>query len=85
MKYKVGHSRGVLFGGSAYYGASAGLAFAHSSDAPSHSSAYFGSLLCFQNRASALTKYKRMTALPLGKKHLKTPKSVGKNACCIGY
>ena len=85
MKYKVGHSRGVLFGGSALNGAIAGLAFASSYYAPSDTNASIGSHLCFQNRASALTKYKRMTALPLGKKHLKTPKSVGKNACCIGY
>jgi hypothetical protein len=38
-----------------------------------------------KERVKTLTKYKRMTALPLGKKHLKTPKSVGKNACCMGY
>lgn len=85
MKYKVGHSRGVLFSGNANNGANAGLASARSYYAPSDANANIGSHLCFQNRASALTNYKRMTALPLGKKHLKTPKSVGKNACCIGY
>lgn len=39
--------RGVLFGGSAYYGASAGLAYADSLSAPSASIARFGSRLCF--------------------------------------
>ena len=85
MKYKVGHSRGVLFSGNANNCANAGLSYANSNNTPSNTNANIGSHLCFQNRASALTNYKRMTALPLGKKHLKTPKSVGKNACCIGY
>ena len=39
--------RGVLFGGSATDGASAGLAYASSAYAPSHSPSYFGSRLCF--------------------------------------
>ena len=39
--------RGVLLGGSAYYGANAGLAFASSARTPSHSDATFGSRLCF--------------------------------------
>ena len=39
--------RGVLFGGYATYGAGAGFACAFSSDAPSSTSAYFGSRLCF--------------------------------------
>lgn len=39
--------RGVLFGGFAYNGASAGFAYAHSYYVPSHTSAYFGSRLCF--------------------------------------
>lgn len=39
--------RGVLFGGYAYYGANAGFAFASSFNAPSHSTTYFGSRLCF--------------------------------------
>ena len=40
-------TRGVLFGGSADSGASAGFVCASSSYAPSNSSAYFGSRLCF--------------------------------------
>ena len=39
--------RGVLFGGHATNGAYAGFAFAHSVNAPSTTSAYFGSRLCF--------------------------------------
>lgn len=39
--------RGVLFGGSAYYGASAGFVFADSSYAPSNAVASIGSRLCF--------------------------------------
>ena len=39
--------RGVLFGGSALLGSSAGLAFASSYYAPSAASAYFGSRLCY--------------------------------------
>lgn len=39
--------RGVLFGGYAYYGAYAGFAYAYSLHAPSNSSSYFGSRLCF--------------------------------------
>lgn len=39
--------RGVLFGGSAYHGALAGLAFAYSPSAPSTATAHFGSRLCF--------------------------------------
>lgn len=39
--------RGVLFGGRAYGGAYAGLAYANSTDAPSYSYTYIGSRLCF--------------------------------------
>lgn len=39
--------RGVLFGGSAFYGASAGFASAATNIAPSNTSAHFGSRLCF--------------------------------------
>jgi hypothetical protein len=39
--------RGVLFGGYATYGASAGLVHSHSSSAPSGTAAYVGSRLCF--------------------------------------
>lgn len=39
--------RGVLFGGSAANGASAGFASANSYNAPSHTNALFGSRLCF--------------------------------------
>lgn len=42
-KYKVGRSRGVLFGGNALYGATARLAYAYSLYAPSSAAAYFGS------------------------------------------
>ena len=40
-------TRGVLFGGSAVHGASAGFADASTSYAPALTSAYFGSRLCF--------------------------------------
>ncbi len=40
-------TRGVLFGGLAYYGALAGFALAFTTCAPSSTSAYFGSRLCF--------------------------------------
>lgn len=40
-------TRGVLFGGYASHGASAGFASAHTIYAPTHSSAYIGSRLCF--------------------------------------
>lgn len=39
--------RGVLFGGDAYGGADAGLAYANTNYAPSDTYAYFGSRLCF--------------------------------------
>ena len=39
--------RGVLFGGSADNGAFAGLAYANTNHAASHTNAYFGSRLCF--------------------------------------
>lgn len=39
--------RGVLFGGSAYYGTPAGLAYAHTSNAPTFTDARIGSRLCF--------------------------------------
>lgn len=39
--------RGVLFGGRAYNGANAGLGYAGSSNAPSHTAAAVGSRLCF--------------------------------------
>ena len=39
--------RGVLFGGNAYYGARAGLAYAYSHYAPSNTDATLGSRLCF--------------------------------------
>ena len=45
----------VLFGGSAHYGATAGFAFADSSNAPSYALASVGSRLCF--KSSALAKY----------------------------
>ena len=39
--------RGVLFGGSAHNGAGAGLVYAYSDFAPSHTDSSFGSRLCF--------------------------------------
>ena len=42
--------RGVFFGGNAYYGADAGFACAYAINAPSHTSAYIGSRLCFYDR-----------------------------------
>ena len=39
--------RGVLFGGYAYNGSSAGFAYANSSYTPSYTYASFGSRLCF--------------------------------------
>lgn len=39
--------RGVLFGGAANYGASAGFVFAHSNYMPSNVHTYFGSRLCY--------------------------------------
>ena len=64
----MGHSCGVLFGGGANLGASAGLAYASSSDAPSGADAYFGSRLCFKIGFDNMKQNKRMTALPLGKR-----------------
>lgn len=64
----MGHSCGVLFGGDAYYGAFAGLAFARSNDAPSTTDASIGSHLCFKIGFDNMKQNKRMTALPLGKR-----------------
>ena len=52
---KEERKKGVLFGGAANAGSSAGVAFANSSNAPSHSAANVGSRLCF--KSSALAKY----------------------------
>lgn len=40
-------TRGVLFGGSAYYGANAGFVSAYTNDTPSYTLAHVGSRLCF--------------------------------------
>lgn len=64
----MGHSCGVLFGGRAGGGASAGLAFACSACAPSGTFAAVGSHLCFKIGFDNMKQNKRMTALPLGKK-----------------
>lgn len=64
----MGHSCGVLFGGSAGHSAIAGLAYAHSADAPSNSAASIGSHLCFKIGFDNMKQNKRMTALPLGKR-----------------
>jgi hypothetical protein len=39
--------RGVVFGGRAYYGTTAGLAYANTSNAPTHANTSVGSRLCF--------------------------------------
>ena len=72
MTIKVGRSCGVLFSGNANNGANAGFAFAVSSFAPSATSAYFGSHLCF--RMSERQRYKGATTLPLGRKFQVTRK-----------
>lgn len=64
----MGHSCGVLFGGDAYSGANAGLAYAYSANAPSNTYANIGSHLCFKIGFDNMKQNKRMTALPLGKK-----------------
>ena len=64
----MGHSCGVLFGGDAAYGANAGLAFAYSNNTPSNTNANIGSHLCFKIGFDNMKQYKRMTALPLGKR-----------------
>lgn len=64
----MGHSCGVLFGGGANNGANAGLACANSRDAPSNTNANIGSHLCFKIGFDNMKQYKRMTALPLGKR-----------------
>lgn len=64
----MGHSCGVLFSGNANNSANAGLAYANSNNTPSSSSANIGSLLCFKIGFDNMKQYKRMTALPLGKR-----------------
>lgn len=82
----MGHSCGVLFGGNANNSANAGLAYANSNNTPSNTNANIGSHLCFKIGFDNMKQNKRMTALPLGKKNSsKPPKSVGRNACCMGY
>lgn len=64
----MGHSCGVLFSGDAYHGANAGLACANSTITPSNTNANIGSHLCFKIGFDNMKQYKRMTALPLGKR-----------------
>lgn len=64
----MGHSCGVLFSGNANNSANAGLAYANSSNAPSNTNANIGSHLCFKIGFDNMKQYKRMTALPLGKR-----------------
>lgn len=64
----MGHSCGVLVGGNATNGANAGLACANSNNAPSNTNANIGSHLCFKIGFDNMKQYKRMTALPLGKR-----------------
>lgn len=72
MTIKVGRSRGVLFGGRAGGGASAGFAYAYSNISPSYSYTYIGSHLCF--RMSERQRYKGATTLPLGRRFQVTRK-----------
>lgn len=65
---KVGHSCGVRFGGYGNDGAGAGLGYAYSNNAPSNANANIGSHLCFKIGFDNMKQYKRMTALPLGKR-----------------
>lgn len=60
---KVGHSCGVLFGGNTNDNANAGLTCANAGNTPSNTNPNIGSHLCLKKQ------YKRMTALPLGKKY----------------
>lgn len=64
----MGHSCGVLFSGNANNSANAGLAYATSAIAPSDANANIGSHLCFKIGFDNMKQYKRMTALPLGKR-----------------
>lgn len=64
----MGHSCGVLFSGNANNSANAGLAFAYSYNTPSNTNANIGSHLCFKIGFDNMKQYKRMTALPLGKR-----------------
>lgn len=64
----MGHSCGVLFSGNANNSANAGLAYARSGNAPSNTNANIGSHLCFKIGFDNMKQYKRMTALPLGKR-----------------
>lgn len=64
----MGHSCGVLFSGNANNSANAGLAYADSTNAPSNTNANIGSHLCFKIGFDNMKQYKRMTALPLGKR-----------------
>lgn len=64
----MGHSCGVLFCGDAHYGANAGLVSAYSNNTPSNTNANIGSHLCFKIGFDNMKQYKRMTALPLGKR-----------------
>lgn len=64
----MGHSCGVLFSGNANNSANAGLAYASSDNAPSNTNANIGSHLCFKIGFDNMKQYKRMTALPLGKR-----------------
>lgn len=64
----MGHSCGVLFSGNANNSANAGLAYANSNNTPSNTNANIGSHLCFKIGFDNMKQYKRMTALPLGKR-----------------
>lgn len=64
----MGHSCGVLFSGNANNSANAGLAYANSNNTPSSANANIGSHLCFKIGFDNMKQYKRMTALPLGKR-----------------
>lgn len=64
----MGHSCGVLFSGNANNSANAGLVYANSNNTPSNTNANIGSHLYFKIGFDNMKQYKRMTALPLGKR-----------------
>ena len=64
----MGHSCGVLFSGNANNSVNAGLAYANSNNTSSNTNANIGSHLCFKIGFDDMKQYKRMTALPLGKR-----------------
>lgn len=59
---------GVLFSGNTNNGDHAGFGYANTNNTPSNTNANIGSHLCFKIGFDNMKQYKRMTALPLGKR-----------------